>query len=59
MHLWDRFITQTVLTLNLLHQANTNPDILAKAYLHQTFDYNAMPLAPLGCAEQMHEKPHH
>ena len=30
-------------------------NVLAYAYLHAAFQYNAMSLAPLGCAEQLHE----
>jgi hypothetical protein len=33
------------------------PNILAYAYHHGNFDYNRMPLAPMGCAVQFHIKP--
>lgn len=51
---WDRLIPQAVLTLNLLRQANTMPELSAYAFLHGAFDYNKTPLAPLGCAAQVH-----
>eukprot|EP00804_Cyclotella_cryptica_P028277 CCRYP_014613-RB/>CCRYP_014613-RB protein AED:0.36 eAED:0.36 QI:0/0/0/1/0/0/2/0/471 len=54
---WDELIPQTVLTLNLLRQANVAPNISAYAYHHGSFDYNRMPLAPMGCADQFHIKP--
>ena len=54
---WDELIPQTVLTLNLLRQSNVAPNISAYAYHHGTFDYNRMPLAPMGCAVQFHIKP--
>ena len=53
---WDELIPQTVLTLNLLRQSNVAPNISAYAYHHGSFDYNRMPLAPMGCAVQFHIK---
>jgi hypothetical protein len=40
IHLWDRLIPQTVLTLNLLRQSHINPKFLAHAQLNRPFDYN-------------------
>ncbi len=57
MQLWDQLLPQTVLTLNLLWQANSQPKILAYKYVNGKFDYNAMPLALLGCGVQVHESP--
>ena len=57
IHQWDRLVPQAVLTLNLLRQANVAPHVSAYAYLHEQYDYNRMPLAPLGCAVQFHVKP--
>ncbi len=57
MKLWDKLLPQTILTLNLLRQSNAVPTVLAHQYVHGQFDYNAMPLAPLGCTVQMHEAP--
>ena len=56
MHLWDRLIPQTILTLNLLRQSHVAPTVSAYQYVHGTFDYNKMPLAPMGCAVQIHER---
>ncbi len=35
---------------------NATPIILAYAHLSGPFDYNKMPLAPMGCEAQVHEK---
>jgi hypothetical protein len=54
---WDELLPQTILTLNLLRQSNVAPNISAYAYHHGTFDYNRMPIAPMGCSVQFHIKP--
>jgi hypothetical protein len=55
MNLWDRLLPQTILTLNLLHQSNIAPTVSAYQYIHGAFDYNKMPLAPMGCTVQTHK----
>ena len=55
MNLWDRLLPQTILTLNLLRQSNVAPTVSAYQYVNGVFDYNKMPLAPMGCAVQIHE----
>ena len=55
MNLWDRLLPQTVLTLNLLYQSNIAPTVSAYQYVNGPFNYNKMPLAPMGCAVQVHE----
>eukprot|EP00804_Cyclotella_cryptica_P029656 CCRYP_019045-RA/>CCRYP_019045-RA protein AED:0.39 eAED:0.39 QI:0/-1/0/1/-1/1/1/0/453 len=54
---WDELLPQTILTLNLLWQSNVAPNISAWAYHHGSFDYNRMPIAPMGCEVQFHIKP--
>ena len=54
--LWDRLLPQTEITLNLLRQSNATPTVSAYTHLCGPFDYNKMPLAPMGCAVQVHEK---
>eukprot|EP00956_Cyclotella_meneghiniana_P037733 scaffold143603_cov33-Cyclotella_meneghiniana.AAC.1 len=54
---WDELLPQAVLTLNLLRQSHVAPNISAYAYHNGSFDYNRMPLAPMGCAVQFHVKP--
>jgi len=53
MKLWDRLLPQAVLTMNLLGQSNAVPTISAWQYVHGNFDYNKMPLAPMGFAVQL------
>jgi hypothetical protein len=55
-NLWDRLLPQTEITLNLLRQSNATPNVSAYAHLSGPFDYKKMPLAPMGCAAQIHEK---
>ena len=57
LSLWDRLLPQTEVTLNLIRQSNATPKVSAYAHLNGPFDYNKMPLAPLGCKAQVHEKP--
>ena len=54
-NLWDRLLPQTEITLNLLRQSNATPNVSAYAHLSGPFDYNKMPLAPMGCAAQIHK----
>ncbi len=54
LRLWDKLLPQTILTLNLLCQSNVAPTVSAWQYVHGPFDYNKMPLAPMGCAVQIH-----
>ncbi len=54
---WDELLPQTILILNLLRQSNMAPKISAYVYHHGSFDYNRMPIAPMGCAVQFHIKP--
>jgi hypothetical protein len=56
IHQWHKLVPQIVLTLNLLRQSLVAPNISAYAYHHGNFDYNQMPLAPMGCAVQFHIK---
>jgi hypothetical protein len=53
--LWDKLLPQTVLTLNLLRQSRFAPTVSTYQYVHGNFDYNKMPLAPMGCAVQLHK----
>eukprot|EP00804_Cyclotella_cryptica_P020102 CCRYP_014888-RA/>CCRYP_014888-RA protein AED:0.26 eAED:0.26 QI:0/-1/0/1/-1/1/1/0/393 len=48
LQLWDTLLPQTKITLNLLCQSNATSTISAYAHLCGPFDYNKMPLAPLG-----------
>jgi hypothetical protein len=50
MRLWEKLLPQTVLTLNLLRQSNISPTVSAYQYVQGSFNYNKMPLAPMGHA---------
>ncbi len=47
-NLWDWLLPQTKFTINLIQKSNATPNILAYAHLSGPFDYNKMPLAPMG-----------
>jgi hypothetical protein len=55
-NLWDRLLPQTEITLNFIQQSNAMPTVSAYAHLRGPFDYNKMPLAPMGCKAQIHGK---
>ena len=55
LYLWDRLLPQAEITLNLLRQSNATPTVSAYAHLCGPFDYNKMPLAPMGSKVQIHE----
>ncbi len=57
IHQWHELVPQIVLTLDLLRQSNVAPNVSAYTYHHGHFDYNRMPLAPMGCLVQFHIKP--
>ncbi len=55
-NLWDWLLPQTEITINLIRQSNATPNVSAYAHLSGPFDYNKMPLAPMGCEAQVHKK---
>ena len=55
-NLCDLLLLQTKLTLNLLWEATLDPSISAWAYFHGHFNYDAIPLRPLGCDIISHKK---
>ena len=54
--LWDRLLPQAKIKINLLRQSNSTPNVLAYAHLSGPFNYNKIPLAPMGVSVQVHEK---
>ena len=54
--LWDRLLPQSKITINLLRQSNATLNVLAYAHLSGQFNYNKMPLEPMGISVQVHEK---
>ena len=53
--LWNWLLPQTKITINLIWLSNATPNVLTYACLSGPFDYNKMPLAPMGCNVQVHE----
>ena len=53
---WERLLLQADMTLNLLRQENTTPKVSALAYIFGTFNYNRIPLGPMGCVLLVHKK---
>ena len=56
LRLWDKLLPQAEITLDLLGQSNATPTVSTYAHLNGPFNYNKMPLAPMGCNAQVHEK---
>jgi hypothetical protein len=55
-NLWDHLLPQTEITFNVLWQSNATLTVSAYTHLSGRFDYNKIPLAPMGCEVLMHEK---
>jgi hypothetical protein len=55
-YLWDLLLPQAKLTLNLLCKATLNPRISAWDFFQGPFDFNKMPLVPVGCRVLIHAK---
>ena len=53
---WDLLIPQTNMTLNLLRACGVNAAHSAYSYVHGPLDFNAHPLAPLGCRAIVHQR---
>ena len=56
INLWDKLLPQAILILNLLRTSRLNPKLSAYAQVWGPFDYNRIPLAPLGKQLLIHEK---
>ena len=46
--LWDRILSQSKVTVNLLRQYNAAPNVSAYAHLSGPFDYKKIQLSPMG-----------
>lgn len=46
--LWHKLLPQTITTLNLLRKSRINPKLSAYHQVFGKFDFNQIPLAPLG-----------
>jgi hypothetical protein len=56
-YLWDLLLPQAEVTLNLLLQAMLNPWISAWDFFQGPFNFNKIPLGPVGCCVLVHAKP--
>jgi hypothetical protein len=56
LHLWDRLLPQTEITLNLLRTSRLHPQLSAAAHFHGLVDYNKSAFAPPGCKIIAHNK---
>ena len=54
---WDILLHQAFITLDLLHTANTNPNLSGHSYFFSNFDFNRTSLAPPGSKVVIHQKP--
>jgi hypothetical protein len=57
MHLWDRLLPQSVITLNMLRISRINPNLSASTHIDGQYDYNRVQMAPPGTRIIAHETP--
>jgi hypothetical protein len=57
MHLWDRILSQAVITLNMLRTSRVNPKLSAATHIFGQYDFNRAPMAPPGTRIIVHEAP--
>ena len=57
LSLWDKFLPQIDMQVNLLRFSNVAPNVCAWTVLHGAYNFNHHPLAPLGIEMQMLEHP--
>jgi hypothetical protein len=57
LQLWDEFLPQVELTLNMLRFSRRNPNKSANQEVYGSFDFNKTPLAPLGTKALIYDDP--
>ena len=57
MHLWDRLIPQATVTLNMLRQCRSNTKLSAYEALEGSYNFDAIPIGPIGSRIIAHETP--
>jgi len=57
LQLWDEFLPQVELTLNMLRFSQRNPNRSANQEVYGSFDFNKTPLAPLGTRALIYDDP--
>ena len=53
--LWYRLLPQAEVTVNILLKSNAAPNVSAYTHISSPFDYNKMPMSPMGCEVQVHD----
>ncbi len=57
LQLWDKFLPQVELTLNMLRFSRLNPKLSANQEIYGAFDFNKTPLAPQGTKALIYNNP--
>jgi len=57
LQLWDEFLPQVELTLNMLRFSGRKPNRSANQKVYGSFDFNKTPLAPLGTKALIYDDP--
>jgi hypothetical protein len=57
LQLWDEFLPQVELTLNMLRFSQKNPNKSANQEVYSSFDFTKTPLAPLGTKALIYDDP--
>jgi hypothetical protein len=57
LQLWDEFLPQVKLTLNMLRFSRRHPKKSANQEVYSSFDFIKTPLAPLGTKAQVYNDP--
>ncbi len=57
LQLWDEFLPQVKLMLNLLRFSRRDPNVSDNQELYGAFDFNKSPLAPLGTKALIYDDP--
>ena len=57
MHLWDRILNQTLITLNLIYSSHINPFLSVHVHLQGMFNLNQTPIAPPSMQVKIHKRP--
>ena len=52
---WDGILPQAIITITLLRQSKATPNVSAYTHMSGPFNYNKIPLAPMGISVQVHQ----
>jgi hypothetical protein len=59
MHMWDRLLSQAVITLNMLRISRINPKLSASTHIDGQYYYKRAPMTPPDTRTIAHETPNH